>query len=71
MIRIACTALTKRIRAGHPNKDGHSFRGGGVDVTSDCLKAVIEFVEPGHVVTVEVDGKPTYEIAVRYITEPK
>jgi hypothetical protein len=71
VIRVACTALLKRIKAGHPDKDGHSFRGGGVDVTSDCLKAVIEFVEVGHVVTVEVNGKPTYEIEVRYVKEPE
>lgn len=65
MIRVACTALLKRIKAGHPNKDGHSFRGGGEDVTSDVLKAVIEYVEPGHIVTVNVDGVPAYEIEVR------
>lgn len=68
MIRVACTALMKRITAGHPNKDGKSFRGGGEDVTSDVLKAVIEYVEPGHVVTVNVNGMPAYEIEVRALS---
>ena len=68
-LRIACTALTKRIFAGRVNKAGNSFLDGKVDVTSDCLKAVIEHVEPGHTVTVHVDGVPKYEITVKAIAK--
>ncbi|MBU9439922.1 hypothetical protein KTE91_33140 [Burkholderia multivorans] len=66
-IRVACTSLLKRIKAGHLNNDDRSFRDGGVDVTADVLKAIVEFVEPGNVVSVNVDGKPKYEIEVREI----
>ena len=69
MIHIACTALLRRIKAGHLAKDGHSFKGGGVDVTSDCLKAIIDFVEPGNIVTVNENGIPAFEIEVRRIGE--
>ena len=66
-IRVACTAISKRINAGRVNKAGDSFIGVPVDVTSDCMKAVIEKVGPGHVVTVTEAGKPAYEIEVRDI----
>ncbi|CAE6899696.1 hypothetical protein [Paraburkholderia domus] len=66
MIRVACTALLKRIKAGRPNKAGNSFIGGGDDVTSDCIKAIIEFVGVGGIHEVTVNGKPMYEIEVRY-----
>lgn len=68
MIRVACMALSKRIKAGTPNKDGHSFRSGGQDVTSDCIKAIIEFVGEGGTHEVSVDGAPMYEIEVRRIS---
>jgi hypothetical protein len=64
MIRVACT-WNKRIRAGHPNKDGLSFRCGGDDVTSDVLKAIIEYVQPGNSITVTENGVPMFEIEVR------
>lgn len=67
-LRIATAALTGHIYAGRVNKAGNCFLDGKVDVTSDCLKAVIDKVTPGHVVTVEVDGKPKYEIEVREVT---
>jgi hypothetical protein len=69
VIRIACTALLKRIKAGTPNKDGLSFRGGGQDVTSDCVKAIIEFVGVGGTHEVTVNGKPMYEIEIREIAK--
>lgn len=65
--RIACTALGGRIKLGYPAANGKHFKGDPVDVTSDCLKAVIEFVEPGHEVTVNVDGKPKYTITVHEV----
>lgn len=68
-IRVACSALTKTIFAGRITADGLAFRDGKVDVTSDVLKAVIEFVGTGKTATVFMDGKPTYEIEVRRVTE--
>ncbi|MDF3863511.1 hypothetical protein P3W53_03495 [Pseudomonas denitrificans (nom. rej.)] len=42
MIRIACTGIGGRIKAGRPNKSGTAFTGDPQDVTSDVLKAVID-----------------------------
>lgn len=64
-IRVALTAMTGRIMAGKVNKDGTAFVGEKIDVTSDCLKAVIEMIGVGKTHTVTVDGKPLYEISVR------
>jgi hypothetical protein len=66
-IRIACTAINKRINAGRVNKAGTSFIGDPVDVTSDCLKAVIEKIGVGNVERITSDGVPLYEIEVRAI----
>lgn len=69
--RIACTALGHRIKLGVPSKEGCSFTGTPRDVTSDCLKAVIEYVGDDHAITVNVDGVPAYEITVRKIQTEK
>lgn len=69
MIRIACAALSQRIFAGTPNKAGTAFVGKRTDVTSDCLKAVIEKVGDNCAVTVDVDGSPAYEITVRRLRD--
>lgn len=67
MIRVACTALLKRIVAGRANKNGTAMVGGGEDVTSDCIKAIIEFVGVGGIHEVTVNGKPMYEIEIRTV----
>lgn len=64
-LRIACTAINKRIMAGKVGKDGLSFTGNPIDVTSDCLKAVIEKIGIGQTHSVMVDGIPEFEIEVR------
>lgn len=69
-IRIACTAITKRINAGRLNKAGDSFVGDPKDVTGECLKAVIDFVGVGQSSVVTENGVPKYEIEVRLISEP-
>lgn len=66
-IRIACTAIAKRINAGRINQAGNAFLGNPIDVTSDCLKAVIDLVEPGRLVIVNENGAPKYEISVRLV----
>jgi hypothetical protein len=71
VIRIACTALGKRIKAGKVSKDGKDFVGNPQDVTSDCLKAVIDFVEPGRRVIVHENGVPAYSIDVLRVLAPK
>lgn len=68
MIRIATMALSRRIHAGNPAKDGKTFKGGGQDVTSDVVKAIIEFVGVGGVHEVTVDGIPMYEIEIRAVS---
>lgn len=66
-IRIAATAISGRIFAGHISKDGTCFVGNRQDVTSDVWKAVVDVIEPGHAITINADGKPRYEISVREI----
>ena len=55
-LRVACSALGKRIYAGHPTKDGTRFREPRHDVTSDVLKAVIDKIKIGNEVEVS-DGE--------------
>jgi hypothetical protein len=66
-LHIGMAALSDSIFAGYTCKDGKTWREGKVNVTSDVLKSVVQFVKPGHVVTVNVNGNPKYEIAVREI----
>jgi FMN-dependent NADH-azoreductase len=68
MIHVACTALTKRIKAGHTNRAGNTFHRGAVDVTSDCIKAIIEYIGVGETHVVTVDGVPRFEIEIRAVT---
>lgn len=69
-IRIACTAIGKRIVAGRIKKSGLGFQGEPDDVTSDVLKAVIDKIGIGgeHIIT--VDGKPLFSIKVSNAVEP-
>lgn len=57
-IRVATAALSGRIFAGRPTKDGKGFREPRFDVTSDVLRAVADKIGIGHEVTVECDGVP-------------
>lgn len=69
-LRIACTAINKRIMAGRIAKNGMDFIGNPIDVTSDCMKAVIDKVGIGgkHVIT--MDGVAAYEIEIRLCVPP-
>lgn len=67
-IRVATAALSGRIYAGRPRKDGTGFKQPRYDVTSDVLAAVKDKIGIGHEVTVECDGVPAFRIA---ILEPK
>lgn len=64
-LRVACTALGQRIVLGKVIKGGEFVSDYRKDVTSDCLKAVIDKIGVGNVVIVEVDGVATYEISVK------
>jgi hypothetical protein len=46
-IRVATAALSRRIFAGRPTKDGLGFKEPRYDVTSDCLKAVVDKIGIG------------------------
>ena len=63
-IRVATDALSGRIFAGRPRKDGRAFREPRFDVTSDCLVAIKDKIGIGHEVTVELEGVPQFRIAV-------
>lgn len=67
--RIATAALTGRIFLGTPDPKGQQFIGVTKDVTSDCIKAVIDKVqrEETSVLVVTENGVPTHEIEVRKI----
>ena len=43
-IRLAAAALSGRIFAGRPTKDGMGFKEPRCDVTSDALKAVVDHI---------------------------
>ena len=66
-LKIACVAIGGRIFLGKLNKEGTEFVGSKQDVTSDCLKAVLEKIgaDKTHVIT--ADGVPAYEIHVRRV----
>lgn len=64
-LRLATAALSRRIYAGRPTKDGLALKEPRHDVTSDALKAVIEHVGVGNAVTVNVDGVPAFELSVQ------
>ena len=63
-IRVATSAINGRIFAGRLNKSGISFFGDRFDVTSDCIKAIIEHIGIDNEITVNVEGKPAYDIRV-------
>lgn len=63
-LRVACSALGKRIYAGHVTKDGTRFREPRHDVTSDVLKAIIDKIEIGHEVEVSDGERVIARIAV-------
>lgn len=65
MIRIACSAVCKRIRAGRVNKAGNSFIGDPADVTGDFLKAVVDYFDDGKPRKIFVNGAEAYEVTVR------
>lgn len=66
-LRVQCSPLTEIIYAGRINKEGSAWAGEKTDVTSDVLGAVIQKIGAGNVITVNVNGKPAYEIEVRAI----
>jgi len=67
--RIATAALTGRIFLGVPDPAGNRFVGVTKDVTSDCLKAVVDKVvlEDTSMLVVTENGAPAYEITVKKI----
>lgn len=65
MKRIACTAMTKRIMLGTVNKAGNSFIGTKQDVTSDCVKSIIDMIGAGETHVVTIDGVAAFEISIK------
>lgn len=67
-IRLATAALSRRVYAGRPTKDGMGLKEPRYDVTSDVLKACVEHIGVNREATVNIDGQPAYTITVRSIT---
>lgn len=65
---VGMAALSNQIFVGRLRKDGKTWKEGKQDVTSDVLQSIIQFVEPGHELTVNVDGVPKYPIRVTEIS---
>lgn len=63
-LRIATTALSNRIVLGEVDKNGLDFKGETKEVTSDVLKAVVEYCGKETMV-LSVNGQPKYEISVK------
>ncbi len=70
-IRVATAAISGRIFAGRPTKDGMGFKEPRYDVTSDVLVAVKDKIGIGHQVNVERDGVVEFRIAILPPTPPK
>jgi len=70
-LRIACTAINRRIMAGRIGKNGLDFIGSPIDVTSDVMKSVIDKIGIGKTEIITVDGIPSYEIEIRAIVTTK
>jgi hypothetical protein len=69
-IRVATAALSRRVYAGRPTKDGMALKEPRYDVTSDVLKACVEHIGVNQKATVSIDGKPAYTITVRSVAAP-
>jgi hypothetical protein len=69
-IRVATAALSRRVYAGRPTKDGMALKEPRYDVTSDVLKACVEHIGVNRKATVIIDGKPAYTITVRSVAAP-
>jgi hypothetical protein len=64
-IRVGTAALSKRIYAGWPTKDGRGFKEPRYDVTSDVLLAIRDKVGIGNEVEVaKENGGVEFRIAV-------
>ena len=63
-IRVATAALSGRIFAGRPTKDGAGFKEPRYDVTSDVLVAVRNKIGIGNQVNVECNGIVEFRIAI-------
>jgi hypothetical protein len=63
-IRVATAALSERIFAGRPTKNGRGFKEPRYDVTSDVLQAIRDKVGIGNEVAVECNGEVEFRIAV-------
>lgn len=56
-IRVAAAALSRRIFAGRPTKDGMGFKEPRYDVTSDVLKAVVDHIGMGMQADIVSEGE--------------
>lgn len=63
-IRVATSALGRRIYAGRPTKDGMGLKEPRYDVTSDVLAAIRGKVGIGHEIEVASNGVVEFRIAV-------
>lgn len=68
-LHVACSPLSKNIYAGSVSKDGRKWLADKTDVTDAAIGAVIEHIGAGHVLTVDLNGKPAFEIEVRSIAQ--
>lgn len=55
-IRVATAALSGRIFAGRPTKDGRGFKEPRYDVTSDVLCAIKDHIGIGNEISVGLNG---------------
>lgn len=63
-LRVATAALSRRIFAGHLNKAQIGFKEPRTDVTSDCLRAVVDHIGVGKETILREDGVPLYRITI-------
>jgi hypothetical protein len=63
-LHVATVGPLPRICCGYINKAGDAFLSGKTDVTSDVLKAVVEYIGVGQEAQVKANGAVRYVIRV-------
>ncbi len=63
-IRVATAALSGRIFAGRPTKDGMGLKEPRYDVTSDVLKAVMDHIGIGNQADIVSEGEVVCTIKI-------
>ncbi len=63
-LRVACAAVSGKLYAGRISRDGSTFVGTPIDVTSDVLAALLDYCPIGQQRVIRANGKAVYTLQV-------